>query len=117
MDVKTHARILRKNMTDAEHKMWWQLRNRRFNGLKFRRQESIGNYIVDFVSIEVMMVIEIDGGQHAKNIEYDRKRTRFIESKGYKVLRFWNNEVIENIEGVFDTLTLTLTLSQREREL
>jgi len=100
------ARILRKNQTPQETKMWNILRNSQIQGLKFRRQYPIESYIVDFVCKEIKLIIEVDGGQHneVKNIEYDNERTRVLESKGYKVIRFWNNEVDENIEGVYQKI-------------
>jgi len=100
------ARNLRKNMTSQEQKMWALLRNKRYKNLQFKRQEPFGIYIVDFVCHNKKLIIEIDGGQHNEqnNIEYDKKRTEFFESKGYVVLRFWNNEVDNNIEGVFEKI-------------
>jgi len=100
------ARIIRKNQTPQEAKIWNILRNFQIQGLKFRRQYPIKNYIVDFVCKEIKLIIEIDGGQHneVNNIEYDNERTRVLESKGYKVIRFWNNEVDENIEGVYQKI-------------
>ena len=101
-------------MTDAERVLWQHLRNRQINGVKFRRQVPIGKYIVDFQSVECKLIIEVDGGQHSEQLEYDRQRTHFLESQGYKVVRYWNHEVLGNLDGVLETLTLTL--SQRERE-
>ena len=104
MDEKyIKARNLRNNSTPQEQKLWELLRKRSFNGLKFSRQYPIGKYIVDFVCRRKKLVIEIDGGQHneTNNIVYDEERTKFIESKGYKVIRFWNNEIDNNIEGVY----------------
>ena len=89
-------------MTDAELKLWYHLRNRKV-GVKFRRQYPIGNYIVDFVSFEARLVVEVDGGQHAES-ESDKVRDRWMESQGFKILRFWNNEVLGNIEGVLDVI-------------
>ena len=82
------------------------LRNFQVKGLKFRRQYPIGEYIVDFVCKDIKLIIELDGGQHNKeeNIEYDKNRTLFLENKGYKVIRFWNNEIDNNIEGVYKTI-------------
>lgn len=96
------AKELRSNMTKEEVKLWNILRGKRFYNQKFKRQVLIGNYIVDFLCKEKNLVIEIDGGQHNKdkNIENDYKRTAFIEKEGYKVIRFWNDEVWNNIEGV-----------------
>ena len=97
------ARKLRKNSTEEERKLWNLLRNRKFVNLKFKRQFPIYNYIVDFCCEEKKVVIEIDGGQHnsEENIEQDIQRTKIINEEGYKVFRFWNNEINENIEGVY----------------
>ena len=93
---------LRKNATIQERRLWNLLKNRQFHNLKFKRQQPIGNYIVDFICKEAKVIIEIDGGQHneQKNIEYDKTRTEFLNGLGYKVIRFWNNEIYENIDGV-----------------
>ena len=85
-------------MTDAERIVWAQLRNRRFAGLKFKRQWSIGPYVVDFCCIERRLVVEVDGGQHTS--EGDGPRTRALNSLGYRVIRFWNNDVLTNSDGV-----------------
>jgi very-short-patch-repair endonuclease len=100
------ARNLRKNQTPQEKKLWDLLRNHKFYGYEFRRQYPIGDYIVDFICREKKIIVELDGGQHneLENIERDKKRTDFLESIGYKVLRFWNNDVDNNIEGVFDII-------------
>ena len=100
------ARSLRKNSTPQELTLWNLLRNRKINGIKFIRQYPIGPYIADFVCRKKKLVIELDGGQHneIKNIEYDNKRSEYIESLGYKVIRFWNNEIDNNIEGVCEKL-------------
>ena len=100
------ARKLRKNSTEQERKMWKLLRNRQFYGLKFKRQFPIGEYVVDFICIEKMLIIEIDGGQHnePEYIEKDNRRTEYLKSRGYKVIRFWNSDINENIEGVYTTL-------------
>jgi very-short-patch-repair endonuclease len=82
--------------------MWRALRSRQLGGLKFRRQATIGRYIPDFVCIEAKLVVEIDGGQHEARLE--RERTQYLEQRGFKVLRFWNNEVLENPEGVLATI-------------
>lgn len=100
------ARTLRKNSTPQERKLWKILRNHNFYGLEIRRQYPIGNYIVDFICRSKKIIIEIDGGQHnqLEDIEYDRKRTVYLNSLGYKVLRFWNNDIDNNIMGVFQQL-------------
>ena len=91
---------LRRNQTEAEAKLWAYLRAHRANGVHFRRQYAIGKYIVDFCAIRKKLIIEVDGSQHIDQEEYDKERTIFLESKGYRVLRFWNNEVLKNIEEV-----------------
>jgi very-short-patch-repair endonuclease len=94
---------MRTEMTDAERTLWLQLRAHRLDGLRFRRQTPIGQYIVDFVCHEQRLVIELDGGQHAES-QHDIRRTRWLESKGYRVLRFWNSDVFKNREGVLETI-------------
>lgn len=98
---KERARILRKTHTDAEHKLWFKIRNRQILNRKFRRQYVFGKYIVDFVCIEKGLIVEIDGSQHLEvRQEYDARRTEYLNSEGYVVLRYWNNEVMLNMEGV-----------------
>ncbi|MBC7109313.1 MAG: endonuclease domain-containing protein [Methanomassiliicoccales archaeon] len=106
MELTPLARKLRREMTEAERLLWYHLRNRRLAGFKFRRQVPIGPYIVDFLCPEKRVIVEIDGGQHNFPDERSRdlERTRFLESKGYKVLRFWNNEVLGNPEGVLSVI-------------
>lgn len=108
--AKLKSRELRLNQTDAEQKMWNLLRAKRFYGLKFKRQQPIGNYIADFVCFEKNLIIEIDGGQHNENenIIKDNTRTKYFENLGYKVIRFWNNEVLENIDGVVEYIKNSL---------
>ena len=115
MDIQTKAKVLRKQQTDAERLLWRHLRDRRFVGYKFRRQVAIGNYIADFVCLKYLLIIEVDGGQHLEQLRYDDIRTCYLESLGFRVIRFWNNEVLGNIAGVLDALTLAL--SRRERGL
>jgi very-short-patch-repair endonuclease len=93
------ARRLRKSMTDAERVLWRWLRSRRIDGWTFRRQEPIDAYIVDFVCFKARLVIEVDGGQHSES-QADGKRDAYLHSGGFRVLRFWNNEVLSNPEGV-----------------
>jgi very-short-patch-repair endonuclease len=97
------ARRLRRDSTQAEQKLWRYLRARSLAGFKFVRPKPIGSYIVDFVCREKRLVIEVDGGQHADN-NNDAVRDRWLAEHRYRVLRFWNNEVLENIEGVWDTI-------------
>lgn len=105
-ELSLKARELRKNMTKQERLLWSFLRKNQFYGYKFLRQYPIGFYIVDFICREKKIIIEIDGGQHnqQKNTEYDLKRTKFLNSRGYKVIRFWNNDIDNNIEGVYNVL-------------
>jgi len=99
---------LRKELTLAERKLWAYLRGDKLNGVNFRRQHAIGNYIVDFVSIKKKLVIELDGSQHLEQEEYDFERTRYFESQGYKVVRFWNNDVIKDLNGVIRVIEFAL---------
>ena len=109
-----NARYLRKNMTKEENKLWSIINNKQFYNYKFLRQYVIGEYIVDFVCRDRKIIIEIDGGQHnlEKNIEKDKKRTDFFENLGYKVIRFWNNDINNNIEGVYTKLQEVFEINQ-----
>jgi very-short-patch-repair endonuclease len=99
------ARAMRIEPTEAERKLWWNLRHRlALPASHFRRQVRLGHYIVDFASHGLKLVIELDGGQHAERTELDAKRTRFLEREGYRVLRFWNNDVMQNIDGVLEMI-------------
>ena len=102
------ARKLRRQSTDAERRLWTILRNRQFAGCKFRRQVPIGNYIVDFVCFEKKIVVELDGGQHQAKIEYDNDRTRWLQFAGFRVIRFWNNQVLSETDGVVQAILATL---------
>jgi very-short-patch-repair endonuclease len=104
------AKKLRKSSTDAERLLWRHLRARQLDGLKFRRQEPIGDYIVDFVCYEKGIVIEVDGGQHAIQKDMDEERDEWLSKQGFKVLRFWNNEVLQNIQGVLEVVRGNSTL-------
>jgi len=107
---KTKARELRKNPTEAERKLWKYLRLRQLGGYKFRRQQPLGSYIVDFVCLEKKLIVELDGGQHSIQINYDAKRTEWLETHGFRVLRFWNNDVLEEIEIVKELIAKELGL-------
>ena len=96
------ARTLRRNATDAETKLWHDLRNRQLGGLKFRRQATIGYHVVDFLCAEKRLVVELDGGQHTP--ERDAARTAQLEALGYRVIRFWNNDALGNTDGVLETI-------------
>ena len=102
-------RRLRKQQTDVAKLLWFRLSNRQLRGLKFRRQQQVGAYIVDFVNFEHKLIIELDGGDHRKAQRkiYDKQRTKWLEEEGYRIIRFWNGEVETNIE---DILTNILTL-------
>jgi very-short-patch-repair endonuclease len=102
------ARRLRKDMTDVECLLWHHLRNRRLLGHKFRRQHEIGSYIVDFVCTEERLVVELDGSQHADQVGYDDRRTCYLQSQGYRVLRFWNNDVLTKIESVLEVMVAAM---------
>jgi len=101
------ARDLRRNSTEAEKLLWRILRSRRLSA-KFRRQQPIEGYVVDFVSFEHRLVIELDGGQHSDVDEYEKRRTRCLEANRFRILRFWNNEMMENEEGVFEVIAESL---------
>ena len=98
------AQRLRKNRTDAEIRLWQHLRRRQLDGSRFRQQVPLGPYVVDFLCVKSRLMIELDGGQHAMNAEADKKRTAWLESRGFRVLRFWNNDVFKNIDGVLATI-------------
>ena len=94
------SRQLRTNATRAERALWAILRNRKLAGVRFNRQVAIGPYICDFAARTAKLVIELDGGQHGSQADYDSARTAFLNAKGYRVIRFWNNDVLANLEGV-----------------
>ncbi|MCC7049503.1 MAG: endonuclease domain-containing protein [Alphaproteobacteria bacterium] len=104
----SRARVLRRDSTDAERAMWRLLRSRRLVGHKFRRQLPIGPYIADFACFEGKLVVELDGGQHGIAIARDAARTRAIERHGFRVVRFWNNDVLANPEGVLTMILQAL---------
>jgi very-short-patch-repair endonuclease len=105
------ARALRSRMTDAERRLWFALRDRRFANFKFRRQVPIGRFIADFICFEARLVIEVDGSQHADSIQ-DLRRDRWFKANGFRVLRFWNNEVLSNLEGVMTVLADALKVEE-----
>ncbi len=102
------ARRLRANQTDAETVLWNRIRNRQIDGYRFARQVPIGRYICDFVCREKQIVIEVDGGQHNESVEDDAVRDRYLTADGYHVIRFWNNDVLGNLEGVLTTIQIEL---------
>jgi len=102
------ARRLRGDATDAEALLWRSIRNRQLSNFKFKRQVPQGPYVVDFLCIEAKLIVEVDGGQHAVNAGFDEKRTQRLETDGYRVLRFWNNDVLRNLSGVLETIASAL---------
>ncbi len=104
------ARELRRKQTEGERALWLRLKNKQLEGVKFRRQQPIGPYIVDFASFDRKLVIEIDGGQHnEEEIKgRDEERTTWLRERGYQILRFWNNEVLMNMESVLERISETL---------
>ncbi|PTQ10902.1 hypothetical protein CLG96_10985 [Sphingomonas oleivorans] len=111
------ARGMRRFGTQAETRLWSRLRGRRLEGCKFRRQAWIGNYVADFFCAEAKLVVEADGGQHDEQVEYDARRTAFFKHEGFRVIRFWNNDMLDNPEGVLAVIreALTLPLGSAER--
>lgn len=105
--LRQRARDLRRNSTDAERHLWYYLRANRL-GVKFKRQVPIGDYIVDFVCLEKRLIIELDGGQHMDNQIYDMKRTDWLKTHGFKVLRFWNHDIFQQTPSVLDVIMTTL---------
>jgi very-short-patch-repair endonuclease len=106
--ARDDARRLRKDMTEAEQRLWYRIRNRQLSDHQFRKQVPLGPYIADFCCLKERLVIELDGGQHAEITEHELKRRAWMEANSYRVLRFWNNEVFENIEGVLETIVRAL---------
>ena len=109
--TKNYVKELRQNGTDAEKHLWYYLRANRLKGYKFRRQHLVYPYVVDFVCLAKKLVIELDGGQHAEQHSYDEKRTAFLQTKGYSVLRFWNIEAMQETDAVLNEI---LTALQRK---
>ena len=110
------AKRLRRDVTDAERKLWSILRSRQFEGAKFRRQQPIGPFIADFVCQEARLIVEADGGQHSDSAS-DVRRTEFLERAGYRVLRFWNNDILENLDGVAQAIAAALVTPHPARAL
>jgi very-short-patch-repair endonuclease len=109
-----HARRLRREATDAERRIWYHLRNRQLGGFKFRRQVTIGRYVADLACIECRLIVEADGGQHGS--EQDDQRTAYLEALGWRVLRFWNNDILQQTGAVLETMLATCTARQKEEE-
>jgi very-short-patch-repair endonuclease len=107
-DLLGMAKALRKRQTDAENLLWRHLRAKQLEGVKFRRQAPLGNYIVDFVSFERKIIIEIDGGHHALQEEKDLAREEWLKTQGFKIFRFWNNQVLKELDGVIEVIRKNL---------
>ncbi|PBN44379.1 endonuclease domain-containing protein [Sphingobium sp. D43FB] len=104
--ISPHASRLRRDMTDVERAVWAALRNRQLEGFKFRRQATVGPFVVDFLCVEAALIIELDGGQHSE--EADRARTEFLEARGLSVMCFWNSDVVDNFDGVIEAIRMAL---------
>jgi very-short-patch-repair endonuclease len=105
---KRRARKLRREPSEAERRLWQALRQRQLAGYRFRRQHPLGRYVLDFVCLEARLVIEVDGGQHSEQQTYDQARTAWLAAQGFRVLRFWNHEVLNNLEAVKASIWETL---------
>jgi very-short-patch-repair endonuclease len=108
---------LRKEPTTAEAKLWAYLRGNKLDGVNFRRQHAIGKYIVDFCSLKKKLVIELDGSQHLGQEEYDQERTLYLKSQGYRVIRFWNDQVMNDMEGVIKTIVYAIDSSNKDGQV
>jgi very-short-patch-repair endonuclease len=108
--VRQRARQLRRDQTDAEQALWARLRDRQLCGAKFRRQHPIGPFVADFCCPQGKLIVELDGGQHATRVAADQKRARFLQEQGYRVLRFWNHDVLGNTEAVLERIVEALSL-------
>ena len=108
MEQQEFARHLRRQMTESENRLWRQLRAHRLNGEKFRPQQPIGPYVVDFVHFGVRLIVEADGGQH-NDAPHDKRRDTWLHEQGFRVLRFWNNEIMANLDGVLATIMDAVT--------
>lgn len=104
MSMKIRSRALRKNQTKAEITLWLSLRKRRFCRFKFRRQHVVGPYIADFICLGKKLIIEVDGSQHLDNQQYDAERSRYLNTEGFRVIRFWNNEVLGQLNNVLNAI-------------
>ncbi|WP_343520178.1 endonuclease domain-containing protein [Sphingomonas sp.] len=109
--ISPHAAKLRRDRTDAEDRFWQAVRNRQLDGFKFRFQHSLWPYVADFACLEAMLIVELDGGQHSET--KDARRTAFLEAKGFHVLRFWNHEVLDNLDGVLAVVAAALAAPRK----
>lgn len=103
-NLRDRARRLRKDMTDAERRLWSKIRRRQVHSCQFRRQFPLGKFIVDFVCLEHRLIVEVDGGQHTEQAGYDEKRSAWLQQQGFRVIRFWNNEVMNNLDTVVEAI-------------
>ena len=115
-EIRQRSRELRKSSTPAEDKLWQALRNRNLGDYKFRRQHPIGPYIADFFCAEVGLIVEVDGGGHLDQVEYDQDRTDWLEDHGYHVIRFWNDDVLDHLDDVAQQIIHTCEGLQGERK-
>ena len=111
-----NARKLRKAPTPAEIKLWAYLRGNQLNGVSFRRQHAIGSYVPDFCSVKHKLIIELDGSKHLEQEEYDEARTIYFKSQGYRVIRFWNNQVMNDMEGVIRAIIFAMEAEGHSQE-
>jgi len=102
-EKRRFARTLRRDMTEAEARLWHELRDRKLDGIKFRRQVPVGSYVADFLCAEALLIVEVDGSQHGDS-EHDRMRATALRERGFRVLRFWNDEVLRELDSVCDTI-------------
>ena len=114
--LQARAKNLRQNMSEAETRLWHHLRAGRLNGYKFRRQQPMGNYIVDFVCVTPKLIIEADGGQHAEQAEYDQARSLYLSGLGFTVLRFWNDEILRQTDEVLSEILRVFQELERPSE-
>jgi very-short-patch-repair endonuclease len=110
LEAIRRARRLRSEMTDAERRLWSRLRGQQIRGARFRRQVLIGPYIVDFACLSHRLIIEVDGGQHAQNVSQDEVRTSWLASRGYRVVRYWDNDVLKNTDEVLESIWTSLEI-------
>ena len=113
--TQQRAQSLRNRTTDAERFLWNRLRRRQLHGYRFRRQVPLGNYIADFVCIEAKLIIELDGSQHQQHLAYDQERTRYLEQRGFKILRVWDNQAFTETESVLEAISIMLKSSTQQR--
>jgi very-short-patch-repair endonuclease len=106
--ARSRARELRQNLTDVERLLWQRLRYWQVDACKFRRQQPLGHYIVDFVCLQRRLIVELDGGQHAGQENYDNERDAWLRDQGFVILRFWNNDVLTNMDGIVEQIAKTL---------